>query len=178
MTTLGCKRPVFPAVPEETYFTKSRARRDDGSISLCVMSALIEDLKVFGLKYSNPIRVGLQVIDQTNQGEVELQRYLLGIDHPRQIGGLTATIADRPSDPQTGACDGMQSIRQEFAQGTLKTQLFTAREGFFSEKVEVSLHDLYHRQAGIGPADVSGKNRASLFLRPSSTPSRTLRDPR
>ena len=102
MTSLGCKRPVLSIVPEETRFAKSRAWRDDGSIPLRILSALIEDFKVFRLKCRDPIRVGLQVIDQTHPGEVELLRYFLGIDHPRQVGGLTATIAHGPSNFQTG----------------------------------------------------------------------------
>jgi hypothetical protein len=56
----------------------------------------------------------------------------------------------------------MDRVGQEFSKGALKTRLFTAREGFLSKKVEVPLHDIYDRQTGVGPADVTDKNRSSF----------------
>ena len=37
---------------------------------------------------------------------------------------------------------GCEGFDKNFQKGTLKTRLFTAQEGFFSEKVEMSLHDI------------------------------------
>jgi hypothetical protein len=63
----------------------------------------------------------------------------------------------------------MDRVGQKFSKGALKTRLLTTREGFFSEEVEVSFYDLYDRQTGVGPADVTNQDRAffaSTHLQP------------
>ena len=138
---------------------------------LRVVSALIEDLEVFGLKCGDAVRAGLPVIDQTNPGQLELPRYLLGIDHPWQVRSLTTTIANRSGDSETGMGDGMHGLRQKFSKGTLKTRFFTAREGFLSEKVDVPLHDGRNRQTRYWSRRCHRRGSRLLFSPPTFDPS-------
>ena len=55
------------------------------------------------------------------RGQAKLLGKLLGIHHPRQIDGLTATMLYRPSNPKTGMRDTQVMGRDERADNVVKT---------------------------------------------------------
>ncbi len=156
------KRPVPPPVPEKADLAQPRARGDDSLISQGVRSPRIDDRPVGGPKDGNPMGAGFPVVDQAYLRKRELPCQLAGVDHPGQVGGFAAAPADRPGHPEGGQGHGMLPGCQKFFQGALETRLLAAREGLLGDEDETPLHPLQDRQAGVGPADVPGKDSLSL----------------
>src|SRR5215510_4527220 len=119
------KRPMLLPIPVETSFTQTSPSGDHCRIPLGFWRALVQDDKIFRGKRSGTVGIRFEIVDEPHRGEPKLLGQALGIYHPRQINGLTATVVYRSRDAKTGMHDMQVVRRDKRADNVVKTSGLT-----------------------------------------------------
>ncbi len=94
------------SVPKQNRFAQSRSGGNQRQrLPLLRRLAGIENFQLVGPQPQNAIGCRFEIIEQLDAGNIELLGDVRTIDNPRQIGGLTMIVDDRPRDAEAGSCE-------------------------------------------------------------------------
>ncbi len=83
------------AVPDQQRLAQPRTRRDQPSMSHCILVTFMQREDLLWCKFGDAISVRFQIVDQKNVLNRKRSRQIANIQRPRQVRQLQPPIADR-----------------------------------------------------------------------------------
>ena len=157
-------RTVHLAVPESAGLAETGPSGDDREAAVGLRRTLVEDGEVLRPKHSDPVGIGLEIVNQQHALEAQTARELARIHHPGQVRRHGAPVLDRPGNAETRALDLdavlCYKLRNDFFQaGMLLAGIVLLPSGGQA----FALH-LEPCQPGVGAPDVARQNHESISL--------------
>ena len=157
------ERHVRLAVPEQARLAEAGARRDERAVPAGVPGPLVQGHEVAAPEQADAVGVRDQVVDEADAREAQALRHVPGVDHPGEVGGLAAPVADRAGDAEGGPGDLGRMQREELLERRLEARPLAAREGRLEADLQAFGAASEERQPGVGAADVAREDHDRLI---------------
>ena len=145
-------------VPIQTGFTQARSGGDDGPVSLSVRQTRVQFHQILFAQHAERIGRRFQVVDDVHLGDSERTGHRPGVDDPRQVDALAASLLDGAGDPETSTLRRMAMRLQVIGDEGLQAVIVCTAVRLFSDGLALVAVHFKKRQDGLRPADVARQN--------------------
>jgi len=169
MAAFTRERAVSLSIPIKARLAETRPCRDECAVANGCLTTSVEHHEIFRREGRDAVGLRLEVVDDRRRLYSRGGRQLQGLDHPRQIRGLSPAFLDGAGDAEASPLGLDAMSLHEALDDFFKRRVLAAGEGLGHFLFASRQLDLEDRQPGVGATHVSGEHQHQSLLqrRPS-----------
>ena len=160
---LAGKDLMLAAVPEQTRFSQTGARRDDRLIANGRRNSVQRSQIVWSERPNAPC-IRFQIIDQQSGRQLNLFCQAGLFDDPGKVRSLDASISYRPGNSETGDVGPGGGAFEELGDNLTQFVVLTAGKDALGNQPQIAILRLKIGQSSVRAPNIAGQNHFSKFL--------------
>src|SRR5437660_2709139 len=121
---------VTRPIPGQKGFTETRARGNNGDVSMKNGPTTIQSAHFRRFQEANSVSDSLQIIQEVYRGEMECRLKLLLLHHPGQVRDSRSAVHHRTCHPKACLLDRKADVREKVTHEQLEMRVASARKCF------------------------------------------------